>query len=86
MNKVDLSGSSKEEVMANFTNFLKETGHGQIDDSKPGYLKKCRIQDTVDGNPGAATKMCYPYSQGGGQTMGVNGPRGGRSGMGTYGD
>lgn len=82
---IDISSSSSNEVVAKFKAYLSTSEHGQIDNSKPGYTKKCRRQDTVDGNPGAATKQCYPYRQSA-STMGVNGPKGGRSGYGLFGD
>lgn len=84
---IDISASSKGEVVDNFKSLLATTELGKTSKGGGSFNgKRFRLQDTVDGNPGAATKQCYPYRQGGGQTMGVNGPRGGRSGSGTYGD
>lgn len=79
-----ISAGSKEEVMDNFKLLLQETDLGKTSKGGGNCRIKYKRQDTVDGNPGAATKQCYPYSQCGGKTMGINGPRGGKSG--TFGD
>lgn len=83
---IDISAGSKEDVLSNFKNLLSTTELGKTSKGGGNYRPDHRRQDTVDGNPGAATKQCYPYTLSGGLTMGVNGPRGGKSGVGTYGD
>lgn len=83
---INISASSKDDVVSNFRELLANTELGKTSKGGGNCRIKYRRQDTVDGNPGAATKQCYPYRQGGGLSMGVNGPRGGKSGSGTYGD
>lgn len=85
MNKTtDISAESKKDVVSNFKKLIATSDLGRTSKGKGKHPHRFRRQDTVDGNPGAATKQCYPYSQGGGKTMGINGPRGG--GSGTFGD
>lgn len=84
--KTNLSGSSKEEVLSNFRNLLATTDLGRTSKGGGGEQVKYKLCDTVDGNPYAATKLCFPYGSVGGLTMGINGPRGGKSGHGTFGD
>lgn len=83
---IDLSSSTKEEAVDKFKWLLANTDHGKTSKGGGKCLMRSKRRDSVDGNPGAAMKQCYPYSGYDGLTMGVNGPRGGRSGSGTYGD
>lgn len=84
-NTIDLSSGTKDEVVDKFKWLLANTDHGQTSKGGGTAQPKLNRADTVDGNPSAAIKQCYPYSGWGGRTMGVNGPTGG-NGKGSYGD
>lgn len=83
---ISISASTKEQVISNFVDLLSKTELGKTSKGGGVYTGKLRRIDTVDGNPGAAIKQCYPYSGWGGKTMGVNGPIGNSRGHGTFGD
>lgn len=78
--KTIISGKTKNEVIDRFKSHMKETGLGIVDNSLPPCALRFKRNETVDGNPSAAIKMCFPY-----RTSGVRKMRG-RNGFGTYGD